>query len=399
MGMSTAVALDAKAKRLASFKTSLLNLKAAMRQRQMIRKPGDADTAADADANANAPTSSHEQQQQAPAHHHADTISPSSTSSPPTINNFLSWIQTERECFTRILLCAALGALLGFAIGAGWLTRRGGFVTSGYHHYMTSENPTADEALTAMSPKTEELVDNSERVARYFVVSAWRVRLANNIRGLLLYKLLTLKTTPWRILLDLYPTSPNRPWVAASPLWPSNWLLFREVDLTQIEVGDRGFSPFMVSCLSFILPWHRKLIHSLAVKEKFKVDLRYRRVGNNIYEPSFMSTSSPTSLFSSILPLKPSNQRINPYHHPMAFHVLREHIIRFENGFVHPDLGFLVPAPSGTSIIITFLTYLHTFVTDTVFDRCRKRHRHGQIHVYQMSSPLQSRNSGREIAT
>lgn len=347
MGMSTAVALDAKAKRkrLASFKTSLVNLKAAMRQRQMIRKPGDADTT-DADADANATTSSHQQQQQEqPPHDHANTNSPSSTSSPPT-NKFLSWIHTERECFARILLCAALGAILGFAIGAGWLTRRVGFVTSGYHHYMTSENPTADEALTAMSPKTEELVDNSKRVVRYFIVGAWRVRLAKNIRGLLLYKLLTLNTSPWRILLDLYPSSPNRLWVAASPLWPPNWLLFREVDLSQIEVGDRGFSPLMVSCLSFILPWHSKLIHSLAVKEKFKVDLRYHD-GRRINEPTFMSTSSPTSLFSSILPLKPSNQRINPYHHPMAFHVLREHIIRFDNGFVHPDLGFLVPAPSG----------------------------------------------------
>ena len=33
--------------------------------------------------------------------------------------------------------------------------------------------------------------------------------------------------------------------------------------------------------------------------------------------------------------------------HPMAFSVLREAIIREKGGFVHPDLGFLVPAPSG----------------------------------------------------
>jgi len=31
----------------------------------------------------------------------------------------------------------------------------------------------------------------------------------------------------------------------------------------------------------------------------------------------------------------------------MAFHTLREYVIRFDNGYVHPDLGFLVPAPSG----------------------------------------------------
>ena len=33
--------------------------------------------------------------------------------------------------------------------------------------------------------------------------------------------------------------------------------------------------------------------------------------------------------------------------HPMAFSVLREAVIREKGGFVHPDLGYLVPAPSG----------------------------------------------------
>ena len=32
---------------------------------------------------------------------------------------------------------------------------------------------------------------------------------------------------------------------------------------------------------------------------------------------------------------------------PMAFSVLREAVIREKGGFVHPDLGYLVPAPSG----------------------------------------------------
>lgn len=31
----------------------------------------------------------------------------------------------------------------------------------------------------------------------------------------------------------------------------------------------------------------------------------------------------------------------------MAFHALREYVVRFDGGYVHPDLGFLVPAPSG----------------------------------------------------
>lgn len=35
--------------------------------------------------------------------------------------------------------------------------------------------------------------------------------------------------------------------------------------------------------------------------------------------------------------------------HPLAFAILREEIIREGNGFVHPDLGLLIPAPSGAA--------------------------------------------------
>lgn len=35
--------------------------------------------------------------------------------------------------------------------------------------------------------------------------------------------------------------------------------------------------------------------------------------------------------------------------HPRVFQVLREAIVREENGFVHPDLGMLIPAPSGAA--------------------------------------------------
>ena len=265
------------------------------------------------------------------------------TSPLPTNNGFLSWIHSERECFARILFCAALGALLGFAIGAGWLNSFGGFLGYGstsHYQYMIPEYPTNPHG--GMSTKTG-LVDS--KAVRYFVVSAWRVRLAKNIRSTILYQLLTFKKTPWGIIEDMFYSSPNQLWVLASPLWPLNWLLFREVDLSQVDVGDMGFSPFMVSCLSCILPWHRNLIQSLALKEKIKVDLRYD--DGYINEPTYTSTTSPTSFFSSIFSSKQSNQPINPYFHPMAFHALREHIIRYDNGFVHPDLGFLVPAPSG----------------------------------------------------
>ena len=126
---------------------------------------------------------------------------------------------------------------------------------------MIPEYPTNPHG--GMSTKTG-LVDS--KAVRYFVVSAWRVRLAKNIRSTILYQLLTFKKTPWGILEDMFYSSPNQLWVLASPLWPLNWLLFREVDLSQVDVGDMGFSPFIVSCLSCILPWHRNLIQSLALK-------------------------------------------------------------------------------------------------------------------------------------
>jgi hypothetical protein len=51
---------------------------------------------------------------------------------------------------------------------------------------------------------------------------------------------------------------------------------------------------------------------------------------------------------------RPSSQRNNfnlqqDPSHPLIFSILREAIIREENGFVHPDMGFLVPAPCGAA--------------------------------------------------
>eukprot|EP00956_Cyclotella_meneghiniana_P021078 scaffold37956_cov48-Cyclotella_meneghiniana.AAC.3 len=40
---------------------------------------------------------------------------------------------------------------------------------------------------------------------------------------------------------------------------------------------------------------------------------------------------------------------IDPYYDPMAFHTLREYIIRHTRGYVHPDLGYIIPAPSGAA--------------------------------------------------
>jgi hypothetical protein len=50
----------------------------------------------------------------------------------------------------------------------------------------------------------------------------------------------------------------------------------------------------------------------------------------------------------------PASKETNPNlrndpSHPRVFSVLREAIIREHNGYVHPDLGFLVPAPSGAA--------------------------------------------------
>jgi len=103
-------------------------------------------------------------------------------------------------------------------------------------------------------------------------------------------------------------------------LWPLNWLYFSNVHEDRVDVGKGGLPPLLVSFLSFILPWRRRTIQSLARKDS--------RI-NNGDDHSFYYA--------------------DPYFHPMAFAVLREHVVRFDKGYVHPDLGFLVPAPSGAS--------------------------------------------------
>ena len=240
-------------------------------------------------------------------------------------NSFLSWVFSERESLSFIMVCAALGMFLGFAIGAGWLTRG-----AGSYQYTRLAN----RVLGAMSNKTGFV---RKRSMKHFVVSAWRANLAKRIRSTLIYQLLTFrKAARERFFVDIFALLfwNNRD----SPMWPPNWILFRDVDLTSIDIGQGGLSPIMVSSLSFILPWRKSLINRLARNDRAKVNLR--DLNGNIIGSS-----------EQILPIK-SNQPINPYYHPMAFHTLREYIIRFDDGFVHPDLGFLVPAPSGKFVFV-----------------------------------------------
>ena len=76
------------------------------------------------------------------------------------------------------------------------------------------------------------------------------------------------------------------------------------------------------------------------------------------------------------------NQQINPYYHPMAFHTLREYIIRFDSGYVHPDLGFLVPAPSGKLLLYFIFVLFGLWLCLILFvklvsNRCRKGYWYG----------------------
>lgn len=112
------------------------------------------------------------------------------------------------------------------------------------------------------------------------------------------------------------------------------------MDLSQLDVGSGGLNPIFVSALSYILPWRRSLVQALARTDVVKVNLRDQD-GNTI------DSSGTLTSFPSLITQKPSSHPINPYYHPMAFHTLREYIIRFDNGYVHPDLGFLVPSPCG----------------------------------------------------
>lgn len=293
------------------------------------------------------------------------------------------WINAESEGIFWVLGCATLGAILGFGVGSGWFT--GG---SGAYQMILQDI---------------DVSTNTRQYTRAYVVVAWRMALAGRIRKMLLYEMLTFRRAPWNLFGSIESDGSDEPvtggdddddywssfksgdgaetnslgkkspastpeqhyassilvmdkndytpgaelnlphdpamdskqneqeqhepqtsynWNPLRYLWPPNWLLFSNVDLSLLDVGDRGLSPMMVSLLSFMLPWRRPIIQALAQKD-WKRD-------ENVH--------SSYSTFS-----------VDPYFHPMAFNVLREYVLRFDNGYVHPDLGFLVPAPSGAS--------------------------------------------------
>lgn len=81
--------------------------------------------------------------------------------------------------------------------------------------------------------------------------------------------------------------------------------------------------------------------------------------------------------------------------HPLVFAALREAIIREDGGVVHPDLGFLVPAPSGATRGIGFVrdTY-HTCQTrcmpgsgrDKIAARDQNINKEGHEHAHKQSN-------------
>jgi len=188
--------------------------------------------------------------------------------------------------------------------------------------------------------------------------------MAQRMRSTLFYEIITFQKAPWAVFeyittngavgSSMHKTTGDVGWFASSPMWPPNWILFRQVDLSNIEVGEGGLSPTMMKFLSLVLPWRRNLIKALARKEK-KVTLRDAD-GNLVEDSGLHSASSPNSFASRIKGLlfgsSSTNQKnapVDAYYHPMGFYALREYIIRHDHGYVHPDLGFLIPAPSGAA--------------------------------------------------
>ena len=283
-----------------------------------------------------------------------DEFLPSSSSpitTPPL--TLIDWIHHERQSLLWILGCAALGALLGFGVGAGWFTRGDG----SWHFVM--KDPSA--------PDSEGRV--KQEFVRQFIITPWRLAMARRMRSTLIYEMITLKKAPWAIFEYLTTTNDvmggggnninNTPgddgWIASSCMWPPNWILFRQLDLSNIEVGEGGLSSPMMTFLSLVLPWRRNLIKALGRKEK-RVTL-HDADGNVVDDSHIYQGTTPTSFASRIKGLLigsssssgKKNAPVDAEIHPFGFYALREYIVRYDHGYVHPDLGFLVPAPSGAA--------------------------------------------------
>lgn len=277
------------------------------------------------------------------------------------VSSFVDWIRSQRQSLIWILGCALVGAFLGFSVGAGWLT-------NGYGSWHVVLKDPIIELSGGQIVKQE--------FSRKFVITPWRLAAARRIRDTLLYDIITFRKAPWAIFEYLkqtyntdgtwwwaaqHPHPVSDSWFAASPMWPPNWILFRQVDLSNVDVGEGGLSPAMVKFLSLILPWRRSLITALARKEKprgappLPMDDREEDGDDDSHLVNY-GASSPTSFSSRIKSLLfPSTASIygsapvDPYYHQLGFYTLREYIIRLDHGYVHPDLGFLIPAPSGAA--------------------------------------------------
>lgn len=336
---------------LVSFKTSLLKLRDAMTEQQ------------------NQNNILRQRKQQPPQHQHKRGRTSDATLE--KLSSLLSCLHRERDCIYKVLICATLGALFAFAVGCGWLT-----FGSGSHHFVpvsvTSGVTKVTYAMSAKYNVTYEQVSIDGYIKlttrRAFVVSPWRANLAGRIRNSLFYQLATMNIIPSSEQLS---QTQIQMMMAYSPLWPPNWFIFRDFDVSQIDwrVGG-GLSPMALYPLRILLPWRRDLLDHLQRRDKVKINLRD---GRYHVEPS---TSYLSSLISSIIATFSNGDGetgkihapiINPYHHPMAFHALREYVIRFDDGYVHPDLGFLIPAPSGADRGLGF-------VRDT-FSKC-------QVHCF-----------------
>lgn len=258
-------------------------------------------------------------------HHQSQTSLP--TNNPH--KSLSDWISAEREGLLWILGCAAFGALIGFGVGCGWFTNG-----HGSYQYTLVESPATGVAATTGTGITKEYV-------KKFVISAWRVALARRIRSSFAYELLTFQRGFWNIIRDVGDTSDSPHWIAKSSWWAPNWILHFDVDTTQISAGDAGFSPLMASFLSFVLPWRRPLIRAMTRKNinEYTHSVPMKGMAGAPSSAPFTPASSSTTYQSTV----------DPFYHPMAFHALREYVVRFDKGVVHPDLGFLVPAPSGAS--------------------------------------------------
>jgi hypothetical protein len=391
-------------KRLASFKTSLLNLRGAIldqhRRNRIRRQGGGGGGGADG---ATKPSRQQQQQQQQRRQQQRRPLSPSNAginnnnvgrnvnqstatatgttattkskmttfASSPMMSSLASRIKSERDGLTWIIGIATMGAFLGFAVGAGWFAHLGRGVSYGNRHRHHRRVPTSPMITTAHHPSRNVYamsskkandtavvvphatftssssssfpskggMEDDDQLVDQLVVSAWRVKLAGRLRASFAYRVVTLRALTKALTLS---KKQRRFLFVHMPLWPPNWIIFRDADLSNVDVrAGGGLSPIVVSFLSLILPWRGGVLRKLARRDRVKVNLRD---GSRSVE---RSSSFMSSILSSIFSSSQSNRPIDPYNHPMAFHALREYVIRFDNGYVHPDLGLLIPAPSG----------------------------------------------------